>query len=64
MDLKKIRTPSIALGLILVLAATAPAHAQKRGPEEHRSPRVLIFDLETSITITSTTISGLGLSRS
>jgi len=43
MDLKKIRTPSLALGLVLALAAAAPAHAQKHGPEEHRSPMVLIF---------------------
>ena len=43
MDLGKIRTPSLALGLILALAATAPANAQKREPEEHRSPMVLIF---------------------
>jgi hypothetical protein len=43
MDLAKIRTPSLALGLILALAATAPANAQKRGQEEHRSPMVLIF---------------------
>jgi hypothetical protein len=44
MDLGKIRTPSLALGLILALAATAPANAQKRGgPDEHRSPMLLIF---------------------
>jgi hypothetical protein len=43
MDLGKIRTPSLALGLVLALAAAAPANAQKRGPEEHRAPMVLIF---------------------
>ena len=43
MDLRKIRTPSLALGLILALAATGPAHAQKRGPQEHRSPMLLVF---------------------
>ena len=43
MDLGKIRTPSLALGLILALAATGPAHAQKRGPQEHRSPMLLVF---------------------
>ena len=44
MDLGKFRTPSLALGLILALAATGPANAQKRGgPDEHRSPMLLIF---------------------
>jgi hypothetical protein len=43
MDLGKIRTPSLALGLVLALAATAPANAQRRGPEEHRSPMLLVF---------------------
>ena len=43
MDLGKFRTPSLALGLIFILAAALPASAQKRGPEERRSPMVLIF---------------------
>ena len=44
MDLGKFRTPSLALGLILALAATGPANAQKRGgPDDHRSPMLLIF---------------------
>ena len=43
MDLGKIRLASLALGLILALAATGPAQAQKRGPQEHRSPMLLIF---------------------
>src|SRR3569833_3131843 len=43
MDLEKIRTPTLALGLILALAAAAPANAQKGGREEHRSPMVLVF---------------------
>jgi hypothetical protein len=42
MDLKKIRIPFLALGLI-ALALAAPANAQKGGPQEHRSPIVLIF---------------------
>jgi hypothetical protein len=44
MDLGKIRTPSLALGLILALAAAGPALAQKKGGEDtHRSRLLLIF---------------------
>jgi len=44
MDLKKIRTSPIALGLILALAASGAALAQKRGGEDtHRSRILLVF---------------------
>lgn len=44
MDLRNIRTPSIALSLVLALAASGPALAQKRGGEDtHRSRMLLVF---------------------